>query len=160
MHDQLVRDLPHKTFRIRKTHHRLFANKIQSPGKSYIYEQVVINSSTAVSMTESKQDKVLHTYTILWAGRSWDRILEGGEIFCTSPDQLWGPTNLLSNGYRVFPGGKAAGAWRWPPIPSSAEVKKRVQLYLYPLLAFVVCLAWTLLDVYHLCTVRGDQKYL
>jgi len=24
----------------------------------------------------------------------------------------WGPPNLLYNGYRVFPGGKAAGAWR------------------------------------------------
>jgi hypothetical protein len=35
----------------------------------------------------------------------------------------WTPTNLLFHGYRVHPGGKAAGAWRWPPTPSSAEVK-------------------------------------
>ena len=27
--------------------------------------------------------------------------------------------------------GKAAGAWRWPPSPSSAEVKERTQLHLY-----------------------------
>jgi hypothetical protein len=33
----------------------------------------------------------------------------GGEIFHTCPDQPWG---LLYNEYRVFPGGKAAGAWR------------------------------------------------
>jgi hypothetical protein len=26
-----------------------------------------------------------------------------GEIFRTYPDQLWGPPNLLYNGYRVFP---------------------------------------------------------
>jgi hypothetical protein len=30
-----------------------------------------------------------------------------------------------------FPGSKAAGAWRWPLTPSSAEVKDRVELYLY-----------------------------
>jgi hypothetical protein len=35
----------------------------------------------------------------------------GGEIFRTRPDWLWGPPSLLYNGYLVFPGGKAAGAW-------------------------------------------------
>jgi len=49
--------------------------------------------------------------------RSGDRIPVGGEIFRTRPDRPWGPPNLLYNGYRVFPGGKAAGAWRWPPTP-------------------------------------------
>jgi hypothetical protein len=34
----------------------------------------------------------------------------GGEIFRTCPDRPWGPPNLLYNGYRVFPGGKAAEA--------------------------------------------------
>jgi hypothetical protein len=41
----------------------------------------------------------------------------GGEIFRTGPDRPWGPPSLLYNGYRVFPGGKAAGAWCWPPTP-------------------------------------------
>jgi hypothetical protein len=36
----------------------------------------------------------------------------GGEIFRTSPDRPWGPPSLLCNRYPVFPGGKAAGAWR------------------------------------------------
>jgi hypothetical protein len=35
----------------------------------------------------------------------------GGQIFRTRPDRPWGPPSLLYNGYRVFPGGKAAGAW-------------------------------------------------
>ena len=35
----------------------------------------------------------------------------GGEIFRTRPDRPWGPPSLLYNGYRVFPGGKVAGAW-------------------------------------------------
>jgi hypothetical protein len=56
----------------------------------------------------------------------------GGEIFRTCPDRPWGPTSLSYNWYRVIPGGKAAGAWRWPPTPpSSAEVKKRVEIYIY-----------------------------
>ena len=56
----------------------------------------------------------------------------GGDIFRTRPDRPWGPPNLLYNGYRVFPGGKAAGTWCWPPPPLfSAEVLNRVELYLY-----------------------------
>ena len=34
------------------------------------------------------------------------------EIICARPERPWGPPSLLYNGYRVFPGGKAAGAWR------------------------------------------------
>ena len=35
----------------------------------------------------------------------------GGEIFRTRSDRPWGPPSLLYNGYRVFSGGKTAGAW-------------------------------------------------
>jgi len=41
----------------------------------------------------------------------------GDEIFRTRPDRPWDPSSLVYNGYRVFPGGKAAGAWPWPPTP-------------------------------------------
>jgi hypothetical protein len=62
----------------------------------------------------------------------------GGEIFRTRPHRPWGPTSLLYSGYRVFPGGKAVGAWRWPPTPSSCEVRE----YSYnstPFWGFVAC---------------------
>jgi hypothetical protein len=54
-----------------------------------------------------------------------------GEIFRTCTEQLWRPPSLLYTGYRVFPRDETAGAWRWPPTPFSAEVKERVELYLY-----------------------------
>jgi len=54
----------------------------------------------------------------------------GGEIFPTHPDRPWG---LLYSGYWVFPRGKVAGAWHWPPTTSSAEVEERVELYPYSL---------------------------
>ena len=56
----------------------------------------------------------------------------GGEIFHTSPDRSWGPLSLLQNEYRVFPGGKVRPGRDADPSPlSSAEVKNRVELYLY-----------------------------
>jgi len=49
----------------------------------------------------------------------------GGEIFRTCPDQPWGPTSLLSNGYRFFPGGiEQPGRDPDPSPPSSTVVKK------------------------------------
>ena len=48
----------------------------------------------------------------------------------------------------LFPQGKTSGAWRWPP-PPSAEVKERVQLYLYsPSGPSWPVLEWTLLYLY------------
>jgi len=61
----------------------------------------------------------------------WGSNPGGGESFRTRPDRPWGPPILLYNGYRVFPGDKAAGAWPWPPSPSTAVVKERVGQHLY-----------------------------
>ena len=56
----------------------------------------------------------------------------GGEIFLTCPYRPWGSPSLLHNGYRVsFSGVKRRGRGVDHPPPSSAEVKERVDLYLY-----------------------------
>jgi hypothetical protein len=57
---------------------------------------------------------------------------ERGEIFRTRPARPWGPPSLLYNGYQVsFPGVKRPGRGVDHPPPSRAEVKERVELYLY-----------------------------
>jgi len=63
----------------------------------------------------------------------------GGEIFRISSDRSWGPPSLLCNGYHPFSRGKTAGVWHLPPPPSNAEVKERVELYLYFLWGIVAC---------------------
>jgi len=64
----------------------------------------------------------------------------GGEIFRTRPDRPRVPPSLLYNGYRVsFSGVKRPGRGVDHPPPSSAEVKERLQLYIYSPYAFVVC---------------------
>jgi len=64
----------------------------------------------------------------------------GSKIFRTRPDLPGADPSLLYNGYRVLPGGKAAGAWHLPPTPSSADVKEGVDLYLYSTSGpFVAC---------------------
>ena len=50
-----------------------------------------------------------------WTGRGSNP--GGGEICRTRPDRPWGLPSLLYNGCRVFPGGKAAGAWCRLPTP-------------------------------------------
>ena len=56
----------------------------------------------------------------------------GGEIFYTRLDRPWGPSSLLYNGYRIsFAGVKRPGRGVDHPPLSSAEVKERIELYLY-----------------------------
>ena len=61
----------------------------------------------------------------------------GGEIFRTRPDRY----SLLYNRYRVYlPAVKRPGCSANHTLPSSAEVRERVQLHLYsPLWAFMAC---------------------
>ena len=75
----------------------------------------------------------------------WDWVPVEARFSATRPDQVWDRPNLLHNAYRVFPEGKAAGAWRWPPTQSKTEVKERVELYFYsPSRPSLPVLGWTL----------------
>jgi hypothetical protein len=62
------------------------------------------------------------------------RVPIGSKIFSSPrhPDQLWSPTNLLSNGYQgLFPRGvKRLGGEADHSPPTSAEVKKKVKISL------------------------------
>jgi len=53
----------------------------------------------------------------------------GVEIFCTCPDQPWGPPSLLYNGYRVFRGGKEQPGRDADPSPPSSAVVMKEQSY-------------------------------
>ena len=55
----------------------------------------------------------------------------GVEIFRTRTDRPWGPSSLLYNGYRVFPGVKRPGRGADQPPASKRRGHERVGLYLY-----------------------------
>jgi len=65
--------------------------------------------------------------TELRTGRPGDQIPGGGggQIFRTCPERPWGPTSLLYNGYRVFPGGKERPGRDVDPLPPSSVVVKK-----------------------------------
>jgi hypothetical protein len=60
------------------------------------------------------------------------RIPVGSKII-SSP--LWGPPNILFNGYRgFFLRGKAAGAWSWPTTSNYCRGQENVDLYIHSLI--------------------------
>jgi hypothetical protein len=90
-----------------------------------------------------------------------------GEYFRTHPHRPCGPSSFLCVGYRVIPGGKAAGVRRWSPTPSSAEVKERKELYFstparasWSLLGWTVTSVSTKLYVFNIACTFQDWKLI
>jgi hypothetical protein len=60
----------------------------------------------------------------------WGSNPGGVDIFHVCLHRSCGPPSLLYNVHRVFPGGKAAGAWRWPPTHFYRRCCECAKLYL------------------------------
>jgi hypothetical protein len=56
-----------------------------------------------------------------------------GEIFRTRPDRPWGPTSLLYNGYRIFPGVKRPGRGAYHPALLAPRSRMSRAIPLLPL---------------------------
>jgi hypothetical protein len=95
-----------------------------------------------------------NTYSMIWYGGPWyvswcsDSLQAvwlrgwnpgGGKIFCTHPDQPWGPHNSYTLGTGSFPGVKRQVCNVYHLPPSRAEVTEIVELYLYPPLPLGLC---------------------
>jgi len=77
------------------------------------------------AMTEKSVQRLAHGWNV--------RGLNPGRGEFSAPIQS-GPgeqPTFYKKGTGSLSWGKVATAWCWPPTPSSAEVKERVQLYLY-----------------------------
>jgi hypothetical protein len=74
---------------------------------------------------------------LLWDGRSGGSYPDRGEIFCTRPNQPWGPPTLPNIGRQVIPGCKTDGAWRYPVHPFNAEVKEKELYFFFTLCVFM-----------------------
>jgi hypothetical protein len=82
-----------------------------------------------------------------------------GEIFCTRPDQPWGPPSLLYKGYRLsFLGVKRLGRGVKHPPQSSTEVKARVELYLYSPSRLSWPVLGRTLHIYKWLSAHGDYS--
>jgi hypothetical protein len=100
--------------------------------------------------------KSRHHLDSLLVGRSGHRIPVEARFFRTRPDRPWGPPSLLYNGYLVFPELKSGRGFDNPP-PSSAEIKERVELYLYTAPSSLRGLFQGELYLYLYCKLDGYQ---
>jgi hypothetical protein len=75
-----------------------------------------VNADKSKYMAMSQDQNTGRSHNIKNDNISFERV---EEFKYTSPniDRVCSTSSLLYNGYRVFPVGKAAGAWCWPPTP-------------------------------------------
>ena len=100
----------------------------------------------------------------LWAGWSGDGIAVGARFSAPIQTRPGAHSASYIIGTGCFPGGKAARVWLWPPTPSSAEVKGRVELYIYstsgplwPVLGWTFTFSlWWIFSSFH---VRSSLKF-
>ena len=79
-----------------------------------------INTISGIRMSHYVGDRPVCKF-----GRNWAVCGSnpgGDEIFRTCPDRLWGPSSLLYDGYRAFPGGKQRPGRDADPSPPSSAV--------------------------------------
>ena len=74
------------------------------------YFSQLFNNTRYFCINRAGIAQAVHRLATRWAVRGSNT--GGGEIFRSHPDRPRDPPSLLYNGYRVLPGGKAAGAWR------------------------------------------------
>ena len=107
--------------------HRATARRfvVTNKRKHKLTKHMIIPTAWCHSQLTAKNHSVASSPS--QTGRSEDRF-PMGESFLSLPDRPWDPPSLLYERLRVFPVGKAAGAWRFPSNPSSVEVKEGVEL--------------------------------
>jgi hypothetical protein len=99
----------------------LFHSVHTKPVNVYIFSSIRTTCSTLVILDlvillvlgVSRVAQSVYRLTTGWTVRGSNP--GEGEISRTCADRPWAPPSLLYSGYRVFPGGKAAGAWCRPP---------------------------------------------
>ena len=101
-------------------------------GGNFVAQTLHFALSLSLYHTHTHIQRVYVFRMVLPVGDSLRAGRSGYQIFCIRPDRPWGPHSFLYDGYRVY----IAGV-KWPghgfghPPPPNAEVKDRVELYLY-----------------------------